>query len=561
MLLILVGFVAGMIAGISPCVLPVLPVVFVVGATTKASSSWRRALSIVFGLILSFSILVLAGAEIVTLFHLPQQFLRDLGIALLIVIGVGLLLPKVGMLLERPFARVTSRQPTGSSGGFVIGLALGLVFVPCAGPVLSTIIVLGAQEHVNAMTVFVTLAFSMGAAVPLLFVALAGSALVERARSLREKGPMLRRVGGVVLIAMAIAMSTNVFNYLQTHVPGYTNALQKNIEGTSTVRHDLQNLKGGALGKLGNCTAGHSTLLECGAAPNFTGVTTWLNTPNNQPLTIRGLRGKVVLVDFWTYSCINCERTLPHVEAWYNRYKSYGLVVVGVHTPEFSFEHVVNNIKSAAKSLGVDYPIAVDNNYATWSAYNNNYWPADYLIDAKGVVRHVEFGEGDYTLSEHLIRQLLRAATPGIKLPPPTNLPNLTPTQPTNPETYVGYERLQYLANAAPPPHNTAASFQFPSSLTPGYFAFSGVWTDHLQEATAGKNASLELNYQASDVYLVMGGSGTVSVSAGSGTASVTIAVNGVPRLYTLLHSSALTSGTMVMEFSPGVKAYDFTFG
>ena len=564
MFLILIGFIAGLVAGISPCVLPVLPVVFVAGATTESPSTWRRALSIVLGLIVSFTVLVLAGTEIVSLFHLPQDCLRDLGIGLLIVVGIGLVVPKLGELLERPFARLVARQPALSRGGFVIGLALGLVFVPCAGPVLSTIIVLGAKEHVSFLTLLVTLAFSIGAAVPLLFIALAGGALVERARSLRQKGPMLRRVGGVVLIVMAIAISTSLFNSLETDVPGYTSALQQHIEGSATVRDQLNALKGTKAstdGSLKRCTPGDPDLEDCGVAPNFTDVTAWLNTPDDKPLSITGLRGKVVLVDFWTYSCINCERTLPHVEAWYNRYKADGLVVVGVHTPEFGFERVVSNVRAESKSLGVDYPIAVDDGYGTWNAYGNDAWPADYLIDANGVVRHVEFGEGDYALSENLIRQLLVAAHPGLALPPRTSEPNLTPTQPTNPESYLGYERIQYLQATSAPAPNVAVNYQFPTSLGAGEFAFRGVWTDHAQEATAGQGAALELSYEAQDIYLVMGGTGTATVSTGNGTAPTTFTVSGVPRLYTLFHSNSTSVGTLVLKVSPGVEAYDFTFG
>jgi cytochrome c biogenesis protein CcdA/thiol-disulfide isomerase/thioredoxin len=561
--LILIGFVAGLIAGISPCVLPVLPVVFVAGATTDSPSTLRRALSIVLGLVVSFTVLVLAGAEIVSLFHLPAEFLRDLGLVMLVLVGVGLLFPRLGELVERPFARMVARQPALSRGGFVIGLALGLVFVPCAGPVLSTIIVLGAKENVNFTTLFVTLTFSLGAAVPLLFVALAGGALVERARSLRQKGPMLRRIGGVVLIVMAIAIFANLFNSLQTDVPGYTNALQQRVEGSPTVRHDLQSLLGSVStdGSLGSCTPSDPDLQSCGVAPNFTDVTAWLNTPGDGPLTMKGLRGKVVLVDFWTYSCINCERTLPHVEAWYNRYKADGLVVVGVHTPEFGFEHVVSNVRTESKSLGVDYPVAVDDNYGTWNAYSNEYWPADYLIDANGVVRHVEFGEGDYGLTENLIRKLLVDAHPGLTLPPRTNLPNLTPTQPTNQETYVGYEREQYLQSSSAPAHDAAATYEFPTSLGLGAFALRGLWTDHAQEATAGKDAGLELSYEAQDIYLVIGGQGTVTVADGDGSAPTTIDVSGVPRLYTLFHSKTTSAGTLVLTVSPGVQAFDFTFG
>jgi cytochrome c biogenesis protein CcdA/thiol-disulfide isomerase/thioredoxin len=564
-ILILIGFVAGVIAGISPCVLPVLPVVFVAGATTKSTSSWRRAFSIVLGLVISFSILILAGAEIVSLFHLPESFLRWFGIGLLIAVGIGLIVPQIGMLIERPFIRIAARQPTLSSGGFIIGLALGLVFVPCAGPVLSTIIVLGAKEHVSLMTVFVTVAFSLGAALPLLFVALAGSALVDRARSLRQKGPMLRRVGGAILVVMAIAISTSAFNSLQTDVPGYASALQQHVEGSSTVHRELQSLsgsKGSTDGSLASCVSGDPHLQECGEAPSFTDVTKWLNTPGAKPLTLAGLRGKVVLVDFWTYSCINCERSLPHVEAWYNRYKDDGLVVVGVHTPEFGFEHVVSNVKSAAKSLGVQYPIAVDNNYGTWDAYANEYWPAEYLVDAAGVVRHDDFGEGNYSLTENLIRQLLVAAHPGLKLPPRTNVANRTPTGETNPESYLGHnEGLPYLDNAVLPSANETVNYKFPIFLAEDDFAFSGTWIDHKEEATAGQRAKLELSYTANDVYLVMGGSGTVQVSEGNGTPPVTIHVEGIPRLYTLLHSKSFATGTLVMKVSPGVQAYDFTFG
>jgi cytochrome c biogenesis protein CcdA/thiol-disulfide isomerase/thioredoxin len=562
--LILIAVVAGLIAGISPCVVPVLPVVLVAGATTSSPSAWRRAFSIVLGLIISFSILILAGAEIVSLFHLPQSFLHYLGIGLLIAVGIGLLFPLVGQLLERPFARfVLGRQPTLAGGGFVIGLALGLVFVPCAGPVLSTIIVLGAKEHVNLETVFVTLAFSIGASVPLLVIALAGSALVDRVRALRAKGPLLRRIGGAVLIVMAVVIWSNALNVLQTDVPGYTNALQQHVEGSASIRKQLQTLSGNKStdGSLASCVPSDPTLEKCGTAPNFTDITAWLNTPGGKPLTMKELRGKVVLIDFWTYSCINCERTLPHVEAWYNRYKDDGLVVVGVHTPEFGFEHVVSNVRAESKALGVDYPVAVDDNYGTWNAYGNEYWPADYLVDANGVVRHEEFGEGNYGLTENLIRNLLVAAHPGLKLPPRTNVPNLTPTLPTNPESYVGYDRIQYLDDSKSPAPNLPTAFRFPSTLARDYFAFAGLWTDHAEEATADKQAKLELSFQDEDVYLVMGGTGTVTVSNGNGLAPSTIHVKGIPKLYTLFHSKTTSAGTLVMKFTPGVEAYDFTFG
>lgn len=571
MTLVAVAFAAGLIVGISPCILPVLPIVFAAGvaapdAAATSKASWRRSLAVVLGLVVSFSLLVLIGSEILSGLHLPQDTLMWTGVVLLGLVGLGFVIPAIGEMLERPFARLVGRQPSGSSGGFVIGLALGLVFVPCAGPVLAAITVLGATRDVHFETVLVTLAFAFGAVVPLLFIALAGSGLVHRVRAVRTRAPLFRQIGGVVLLLMAIGIATNSFDFLQRDVPGYTSVLQKKIEGSSSIRKQLNALKGhdtnGVSGNLISCPSASPGLVKCGEAPNFTDVTTWLNTPGDQPLSMTGLRGKVVLVDFWTYSCINCQRALPHVEAWYKRYAPYGLEIIGVHTPEFAFEHVVSNVKSQARTLGVKYPIAVDDNYGTWNAYDNNYWPADYLIDAQGVVRHVEFGEGNYSLTETLIRKLLVAAHPGLKLPPPSTVPDLTPFLQTSPESYVGYKYgLTYLDSDVAPVRNAATDYHFPSYLSPTTFALSGVWDLHAEEATTVRASKLEINYVAQTVYLVMGGTGTVTVSAGDGTAPTTIHVSGVPRLYTLFHAKSSTSARMVLTFTPGVQAFDFTFG
>ena len=234
--------------------------------------------------------------------------------------------------------------------------------------------------------------------------------------------------------------------------------------------------------------------------------------------------------------------------------------MVGVHTPEFAFEHVVSNVRAEAAQLGVRYPVAVDDDYATWNAYDNEDWPADYLIDAKGDVRHIGLGEGDYGGTEALIRQLLTNAHPGIALPRPTSVPDRTPTEAVNPETYVGYQRLQYLVPNDNVARDTPALYQFPSSLPLGGLGLSGIWTDHSEEATAGSAAEMELGYQASYIYLVIGGRGTIQVVV-NGVATKTVTVAGIPKLYTLLSGSKLTTGVLLLKFSPGVQAYDFTFG
>jgi cytochrome c biogenesis protein CcdA/thiol-disulfide isomerase/thioredoxin len=570
--LVVVGIVAGFLAGISPCILPVLPVVLVAGASAPVSTTdspaggteapasppragLARSLSVVGGLVLSFSIIVLAGSEILSLLHLPQDALRDAGIVLLAVVGLGYLIPPLGMLLERPFARVGTRRPSGKAGGFVLGLAVGVVYVPCAGPVLAAIAVVGATHRVGLTAVILTAAFAVGTAVPLLAVAAAGGQLTSRIGAIRRRAPQIRRVGGVVLIVMAVVISSDVLAGLQRDIPGYTTALQ----GSAKVRKQLNALTGTPHTSLTSCNSSATILVNCGPAPNFTGITAWLNTPGGKPLSISGLRGKVVLVDFWTYSCINCQRSLPHVESWYKEYAKDGLVVVGVHTPEFAFEHVVSNVKAQAAALGVRYPVAVDDNYATWDAYSNQYWPADYLIDAQGDVRSVHFGEGNYSTTEGLIRQLLQAAHPGVSLPAPADVPDKTPTGEMNPETYLGYDEAQYI-DPGDMTHDAPAAYQIPSPLPLGAVGLAGTWTDHAQEITAGNGAQLKLGFLAKDIYLVLGGTGTLDVSI-NGHHTQTIDVSGVPRLYTLYQAGSATSGALLLHASPGVEAYDFTFG
>jgi len=583
-LLYLIGFVAGLVAGISPCILPVLPVILVAGATSQergtqtevepehghaegqeASAPPRRRsyrpFAVIAGLVVSFSVFTLVGSSLLSTVGLPQDFLRNAGLAVLGLVGLGLVFPVIGHVLERPFARLARRQPKGDAGAFVLGLGLGVVFVPCAGPVLAAIAVVSAMHHVGLEAVVLTFDFALGVAVPLLVFALAGQKLSQRVAAFRSHAPQARRLGGVVLLLMMAVIAANLTDGLQRDVPGYTSALQRHIEGNSFAKHQLASFTGHGTptGALASCPPSSSSLLDCGAAPNFTGITAWLNTPHDAPLTLAGERGHVVLVDFWTYSCINCQRALPHVESWYARYHGDGFDVVGVHTPEFAFEHVVSNVSAAAGQLGVHYPIAVDDGYKTWTAYQNQYWPAEYLIDATGRVRHVVFGEGDYGTTESLIRSLLVAAHPGLRLPGSSRVADVTPNGALTPESYLGYNRLQNFAGPSITP-DQAASYQFPSTLPPDSLALSGTWTVRSEEATAGPDARLELAFQANRVYLVLGGTGTVQVSVG-GAPSQTVPVSGIPRLYTLVSSPTFEASTIVLRFSPGVEAYDFTFG
>jgi cytochrome c biogenesis protein CcdA/thiol-disulfide isomerase/thioredoxin len=555
-----IAFLAGLIIGISPCIVPVLPVIVATGAM---SADRRRPYWVIAGLVVAFTVSFLFGVEVLALLHLPKNLLYDAGLVLLIAIGIGLVLPGIGTWLERPFARLHADRPLEGAGAFVFGASLGLVFLPCAGPVLATIATVTAQHRVGPTAILMTVAYVLGAAIPLLVLSEASRKGVGLFKTLKSHLREVRIGSGLLMAGSAIAIWTGALGSLQTSVPGYTSRLQSTIENSQSARSHLEALKNEQGNRLGNAPATvGASLMDYGKAPNFTGITAWLNTPGDSPISLSGLKGKVVLVDFWTYSCINCQRTLPHVEAWYNAYHRYGFDVVGVSTPEFAFEHVVSNVASAAKKLGVDYPIAVDDNYGTWNAYMNEYWPAEYLIDQQGVIRREEFGEGSYSGTETAIRALLEAGG-ATDLPPPTEVANKTPTESVlSPETYVGYGRLEDEDFIADPSLEIgrATDYKAPSGVSFPTLAFGGTWTVNEEEATAGNGAELELAFEATDVYLVMGGTGSVSVSV-DGKETSTLQVSGIPGLYSLFGARSEQSGTLELSFSPGVEAYDFTFG
>src|ERR671938_608543 len=321
-LLLVIGFLAGVVTAISPCVLPVLPILLAGGG----SGGRRRPYAIIAGLVLSFTVFTLTAAWIIDKLGLPDDFLRNAALVLLFVVAATLLVPRLGELLERPFLPLTRRRPGGAGGGFALGVSLGLVFVPCAGPILAYITVRAASEHVNAKAVLLTIAYSLGAAVPMLLVALGGRGLAARFRA-----AWLRPALGVAIALAAVAIVFHVDTRAQTALGGYTNRLQDWIEGNGAVTRRLRGEDGSAALAATKPGAG---LDDLGRAPDFRRISHWLNTPGDRPLSLAGLRGKVVLVDFWTYSCVNCLRTLPPLKAWDAAYRQDGLVIVGVHSTE-----------------------------------------------------------------------------------------------------------------------------------------------------------------------------------------------------------------------------------
>ncbi len=559
-LLLAVGALAGIVTGLSPCVLPVVPVFAAGGAL--GGGRWRPV-GIVTGMVVTFSAVTLAGSSLLSLLGLPQDLLRDLGIAALFVLGASLVVPRLGYLVERPFARLAPKAVKGSRSGLLLGASLGLVFVPCAGPVLAAITVVGATHRVGAEAVAVTLSYAAGAAMPLLLIAYLSRRAAARSRSLRRSAPRLRQGAGILIVASATLVLLGAAQPLQRDLPAYASALDSRIEASPSIASSLRQLSGEhaikparSSGK-GLPDASNPVLTDYGTAPRLLKITAWLNTPGDRALPISSLKGKVVLIDFWTYSCINCQRALPHLEAWYRTYARHGLVIIGVHTPEFAFERVIGNVRRAARSLGVQYPVAIDDSYLTWESYGNQQWPAEYLIDQTGQLRYIDAGEGDYGQTESLIRGLLSAD--GGRLPPRTDVPDLTPKETTTPETYLGIFGLQLYVGT----HLVLGWTEkcvFARMIPLNYVSFQGVWTNNGNFALARSGAALRLHFQARDVYLVLGGRGKVTETLGRRRIGE-FAVDGYPRLYTIVKSTRLTDVVLQLDMTPGISAYDFTFG
>ena len=544
------AFVAGLITAVSPCVLPVLPIVLGSGVGT----SRRRPYAIIAGLATCFLVSILFAAWLLDALGLPEDLLRNISIAFLFLFAATLLVPRLGVLIERPLARL-SRRPAGDlGGGFLLGCALGFVFVPCAGPALAFVTSSAAAHDFGFKTIGVSVAYTLGVSAVLLAIAIGGQRVTGRIRAGIDR---FRVVFGVVLAASAFALTFNLDTRLQTWLPNWTQFLQDHTEASAAGRHALS--RGANVAQrtpVVHAKRPLSGLPDYGPAPDFTGIKTWLNTPGGRPLTVGQLRGKVVLVDFWTYSCVNCLRTLPYLEAWYRTYAKDGFVIVGVHTPEFAFEHEVSNVRMAAHEYGVRYPVAIDNDYATWNAYGNQYWPAEYLIDAQGHVREAKFGEGDYSKTEDSIRSLL--AERDASLPRALHLTDHTPAYATTPESYLGTDRLDRYAGS-PIEAGRMAGYTLPGSLGQSELAYGGSWDVGGQRIVAGKNARLALHFYARKVHLVLGGTGFVQVLLnGKPLRSVQVTQD---RLYTLLDQGRDADGRVDLHFTPGVSAYAFTFG
>ncbi len=571
-LLTLFALIAGAATALSPCVLPVLPAVLAAGTT----GGRRRPLGVIAGLTLSFTFATVGLVYVIDAFGLPGDITRTIAIVVLASFGLILLVPPLGDRVEAFAGRLAGGPRAGRGeglwSGLLLGASLGLVYAPCAGPILAGVITVSATQDLTASKLVIALAYGVGTGAVLYAILLGGRRLTDRLAPIRSK---INPAMGAVMIAVAVMLATNLDirfeTFLARHAPSALVDPTHGVEDSSAIADDLASLRGSGHPAARQAGARQaevgSPLPVLGRAPDFTDPGDWFNS---RPLTIAGLRGKVVLVDFWTYTCINCLRTLPHVEAWYEKYRRDGLVVVGVHTPEFPFERISSNVSEAIAANGLSYPVVQDNDYGTWNAYGNQYWPAKYLIDADGNVRYVHFGEGDYGVTERAIRSLL-AERGSRHLGAETRVRAQVPSRTVlTPESYLGLARAERFAE---PPRPGTHRYRVPGRLAPGQLAYGGRWTLAPEGATAAGGSSLDLDFHARRVFLVLGSpgqarSGRVLLDgrplpdrlAGKDVHGGVLAV-GAQRLYSLIDLPRVGSHRLTLRLQPGISGYAFTFG
>ena len=609
LLLLLFALIAGAGTAITPCVLPVLPALL----SASAAGGRRRPFGIVLGLAITFTISIVVLTQLLRDLGLGSSAARIFAIVVLVIFGAMLLIPELAEPVQGVLSRLARFGPRSRGDGFWSGLgvgaALGFVCAPCAGPILGAVIALGNEGKSSASSVGVAVAYCVGLSAVLVLYSIGGRRVVGAIKR-RARGQVVERTLGVVLLISAVVIVFNLDTRFETALANATGCKNGHcsgvlgffvdpthgLENSKAVQNRLASLRPAngfaerqredaahrgtadpASQAAGVALPGVQTpsLPKEGLAPDFTDNQDWFNTPGDRPLTMAGLRGHVVLVDFWTYTCINCIRTLPFLKALYAGYHSYGLDVVGVETPEFAFEQEAGNVRQAISTDGIRYPVVQDNNYGTWNAYQNQYWPADYLIDAQGQVRHTQFGEGDYKQSEAAVRELLHQA--GVThLPPPITVKVPTASAGlASPETYLGYERAQQEPGFVPRIQRGVHLYPGNGNLHLGQETLKGTWNVTSQSAAPeSAPGEISVDFQAARVYLVL-------TSAGGSPRRVGIEINGHPisaaeagtdvhggtvtvrgqRLYSLVALPTDEERLLTVRVPPGVQAYDFTFG
>jgi cytochrome c biogenesis protein CcdA/thiol-disulfide isomerase/thioredoxin len=586
MLLFVLAYLGGVLTIVSPCILPVIP--FVLARADRPFL--RNGLPMLVGMALAFAVVAtlasVAGGWVVS----ANQYGRLAALILLAVFGVTLLFPELADRLMRPLVAVGARlsqsadhAPDGSIWApLLLGVATGFLWAPCAGPVLGLILTGAALEGASVETTLLLLTYAAGAATSLALALLIGGRVFAAMKRSIGAGEWIRRgLGAAVLVAIAaIALGLDT-GFLTNLSVGSTTSLEQGLLDKLRPRGSDMAMTGGPSMMMQAKPAGqHEELPVEGALPSFSGAVEWLNS---KPLTAEDLKGKVVLVDFWTYSCINCLRAIPYVRAWAEKYRDHGLVVIGVHAPEFAFERNIDNVKKAVAMLGIDYPVAIDNEYKIWRAFDNQYWPAHYFIDAKGMIRHHHFGEGDYDESEVIIQKLLAEAGDGHV---PTNIVAVNASgieapsagaDVRSPETYVGYARSENFASPGGVVRDESHVYTAGASKLNDW-SLAGNWTIGNERAVLNeKDGSIIYRFHAHDLHLVLGPDAdgkpvrfmvTIDGKAPGVSHGVDVDAEGqgivtTQRLYQLVrdHGTVADHTFEIRFLDPGVQAYAFTFG
>jgi cytochrome c biogenesis protein CcdA/thiol-disulfide isomerase/thioredoxin len=585
LLLIAFGFIAGAATAVSPCILPVLPIALAAGAT----GGHRRPAGIVAGLAVSFTFATVVLVYLLDALGLSDNLLRDLAIAVLLGFGIVLLVPAFSSRFEGMISRLTSRfQPKTRSGdgfwsGTLVGASLGLVYAPCAGPILAGVITVSASQSFTAGRLAVALAYGLGSALVLYLLMIGGRKLTA---PLGRKTPRLQAAMGGVMIVFALLMvgqyDLRFQNEIADNLPAVVVNPTEALESSASAKDALAEIRSGGdspgarkiaagVEAAGEGEAGpDSGLPVIAPAPDFAGNQQWFNTPGNTALTMSSLRGRVVLVDFWTYSCINCIRTQPYLKAWDERYRDRGLTIVGVHSPEFPFEKDAGNVERAIERAGLEYPVVQDNDFQTWNAYANQYWPAEYFIDAEGRVRYAHFGEGEYDEKEDVIRALLAEAgrSPGVGESGADG--ESISDGVTTLESYLGSARADRFSNGL----ILSGSRDFGELKQPKQdgLSYGGRWNVDPDFATA-EGGSVSVRFGAKRVFLVLGSPGKArrmkvrldgrpvsGRDAGKDVIDSTVTIEG-ERLYELIDLPEAGEHTLTLTPENGVQAYAFTFG
>lgn len=574
-ILLLFAFLSGLITIFAPCIWPLLPIIL----SASTSGGHKKPLGITLGIVLSFAVITLTISYIVKVIPFDPEVLRYVAVGIIGFLGLTLLIPALSQKLEGAVSRLSGKmggvsdpKKTGFWSGFVTGFALGIVWTPCAGPILATIATLAATQAVNFQVVLVTIVYVIGVGIPLFIFATAGKALFTKSRMLSKYTGQVQQVFGVVMILTAISIATGYDKTLQTKLldafPSYGSFINQ-LESNDRVKDELDALKGS---KSSSKPKAFNVVDETGEpAPEFTGLTKWLNS---EPLTIAELKGKVVLVDFWTYTCINCIRTLPYLTQWHEKYKDDGLVIIGIHAPEFAFEKKEENVLDAMKRYNITYPVVQDNDFATWKAYNNQYWPAKYIIDSEGKVRYSHFGEGEYEKTEKVIQQLLSESGKNVSDSISTQQTSIAYNQ-LSPETYLGFNRMLYLV-----PNGKAApglqQFTLDKNIPKNKFSYGGQWDVRDEYSISSKNSLIRYNFNANKVFMVLqqgsakqgqirvllDGKPVNTELMGADVKDGIVTVN-ADRLYEIIDlNGRIENHTLELQFlTPGLEAYTFTFG